>query len=122
MKKWMMLSGAVLFTVAMIAGSSQSGTADEAIEISDVMQEAMKGGLCKKVVDGEASADEKARLLVLLKAMAECEAPKGDAESWNAKTAALVKAAEGVVKGDADATAVLKGAANCKACHDPHRP
>lgn len=121
-KKWSMLAGAVLFTLVVIAGGSQIGAADETIEISDVMKEAMKGGLCKKVVDGEASAEEKARLLVLFKAMAACDAPKGDAESWKEMTIALVTGAEGVVKGDPDAVEFLKGAANCKACHEPHRP
>lgn len=122
MKKWTMMAGAVLFTFAVLAASSQIGTANEPVEIADVMQEAMKGGLCKKVVEGQASADEKARLLELFKGLAENDPPKGEADSWKEKTAALVKGAEAAVKGEPTAGDMLKGAANCKACHDVHRP
>ena len=47
--------------------------------------------------------------------------PKGDAESWKAKTAALKSAAEGVLKGEKGAEEALKKAANCAACHKVHK-
>lgn len=121
-KKWIMLASAFLFTTAFLTGSARFVAEDEPITISEVMKEAMKGGLHKKVTGGAASADEKDRLLILYKGLAENDPPVGDLEGWKAKTAALVLAAESAVKGDAGAPGLLKGAANCKACHDVHRP
>jgi hypothetical protein len=121
-KKWIMLASAFLFTTAFLTGSARFVAEDEPITISEVMKEAMKGGLNKKVAEGSASTDEKGRLLILYKGLAENEPPQGDLESWKAKTAALVLAAEGAVQGEAEAPGLLKGAANCKACHDAHRP
>ncbi|WP_169977705.1 hypothetical protein [Tautonia rosea] len=121
-KKWIMLASAFLFTTAFLTGAARFAAEDAPISISEVMKEAMKGGLNKKVASGEASAEEKDRLLVLFKGLAENEPPEGDLESWKAKTEALVNAAEAAVKGADDAPAMLKSAANCKACHDAHRP
>ena len=121
-KKWIMLASAFLFTSALLTGASRFVADDEEITISAVMKEAMKGGLNKKVIDGDATAEDKERLLVLFKGLAANEPPQGDAESWKKKTTALVEAAEAAVKGDDKAPALLKSAANCKACHDAHRP
>jgi hypothetical protein len=58
----------------------------------------------------------------LYKALAANKPPKGEQASWNAKTKVLVDAAQAAVDGKEDAGAQLMKAANCKACHDAHRP
>lgn len=122
---WGMLVAVAISSTVVLAGAgfSAAGVAEEEeITISSVMKEAMKGGLNKKVIEGEASTEEKDRLLALFQGLAANEPPEGDEESWKEKTKALVEGAEAAVKGEAEAPALLKGAASCKACHDAHRP
>ena len=84
--------------------------------IKDVMKKCMKGGLCKKVAGGKANDEEKKLLVEMFTALAASKPPRGDADSWKAKTSALLKAAQ---DDDDDA---LKKAANCAACHKVHKP
>ena len=92
--------------------------------IEDVMKKGMnpKTGLLKKVQSGDASDEEKKLLAEMFVALGKNEAPKGDAESWKKKTKALAKAGKALVDGDEKAAAMLKKAANCKACHSEHKP
>ncbi len=90
--------------------------------ISEVMGKAHKSGLLKKVTKGGASEEDKEKLLEYYKALAANDPPKGTEEDWKKKTMAIVKAAEGVVKGDADAAKKLGAATNCAACHKVHKP
>ncbi len=69
-----------------------------------------KGGLLKKVADGQADAGQKKELLGLFRELAAATPPKGQAASWKTKTDALVTAG-----------ADLQKAANCKSCHMEHR-
>lgn len=87
-----------------------------------VMKTAFKGPLIKKVAAGDASDEEKKNLYDMLVALGKNKPPKGEADSWKKLTAALVKAGKAVVDGDADGGAMLKKAANCKACHSKHKP
>jgi hypothetical protein len=119
MRKVLTLMLGLGLTLGLVVGFSQAGTRDAAIK--QVMKEAMKGGLCKKVVEGQASAADKEELLKLFKDLAAATPPNGEAESWTTKTKALVSAAQAAVDGSADASAKLKAAANCKACHDVHK-
>ena len=64
---------------------------------------------------GKASAEEKKELIALFTALSKNEPPKGDPESWKAKTKALLDAAK------ADDGAALKKAADCAACHGEHK-
>ena len=90
--------------------------------IKKVMQEAMKKGKLKKVLAGDASDDEKKELLDLYISLMENKAKVGDADSWHKKSEAVVLAAAAVVVGRDGAMDQLKGATNCKACHDVHKP
>jgi len=83
--------------------------------IKDVMKVAHKGGLMKKVADGNASDDEKKQLVELYESLAANKPPKGDDADWKTKTDALLDAAKKV-----DGKALQK-AANCKACHEAHK-
>lgn len=121
--KWMCAVLVAFVGITLVANLGARADDKEAkeIKIKDVMQKCMKGGLCKKVASGEASDEEKAQLVVMFKAMSVAKPPKGDAESWKEKTAALVKGAEAAKAGDANAGKLLMAAANCKACHSVHK-
>lgn len=105
--------------VAMLALVTTTWMAAQAAEpkhsIKEVMKIALKGPLNKKVADGKASDEEKKQLIELYESLAAAMPTKGDADSWKAKTTALLEAAKGT-----DGQALMK-AANCKACHDVHK-
>jgi hypothetical protein len=90
--------------------------------IKEVMEQAHKGGLMKKVADGEASDEEKATLLDLYVSLAENDPPRGDAESFHKLAASAVMGAARVVVGRDGAEAQLAKAVNCMGCHRDHKP
>jgi hypothetical protein len=102
---------------------SLSSTAQEEkkVGIKEVMASCMKGGLCTKVAKGEASADEKKKLVEMFTALAAAKPPKGDEASWKEKTTALLDAAKAAAEGKDGAADKLKAAANCMACHSVHK-
>lgn len=112
--------GVVAISTGLLVGAKAQDEKKDAIK--QAMKVCMKGGLCKKVAGGQASDDDKKKLLAMFEAMAAEAPPKGDADSWKAKTGALVAAAKKAVDGGADAGAALKAAANCKECHKSHKP
>lgn len=111
----------VALLVGIVAMPVSAEDAKPKYTIKDVMKKAMKGPLLKKVAGGEASEEEKKELYEMLVALGQNEPKKGDAESWKMLTGALVKAGKAAVDGDADAGSKLEKAANCKACHTPHK-
>jgi hypothetical protein len=90
--------------------------------IKDVMENAHKAGLLKKVLDGQASQEEKMTLLDHYVSLTESAPPQGSPEGWQAKANAVVVAAAKVATGRDDGTELLKGATNCAACHKEHKP
>lgn len=122
MSKWIGLSlVAVLAVVFTVKYTVAEDAAAPKYSVKDVMKTAMKGGLCKKVASGDASAEETKQLIELLESMAAAKVAKGDADSWKEKTSALVAAAKGVAAGTDGAGAKLAAAANCAACHKVHK-
>lgn len=91
------------------------------ITIKQVMKTAMKGGLLKKVASGDADEAEKKELHNMLVALSKNTPKKGEAESWEKFTGALVKAGKAAVDGDEGAGEMLTKAANCKGCHEAHK-
>jgi hypothetical protein len=89
--------------------------------IKDVMVTAYKEKLAKRVIQGEATTDEKERLLTLYQALAEAKPPRGSRASWQKKTDALVQAAQAAIQGQADAPMLLKKTMECGACHTRHK-
>lgn len=69
----------------------------------------------------KSNPDELKALLAGYQAMAKLKPKKGDEASWKAKNAALIAAAELVVKGDEKGIAALKAASDCKGCHSVHK-
>lgn len=112
-----------LVTLACLNVTVQATPPDDAEPkhtIKEVMQ-AMKKGLLKKVVSGEATAEEKTQLLDYYISLVENTPKKGDANSWHKLAGDAAKAAAKVVVGREGATDELKAATNCKACHDVHK-
>jgi hypothetical protein len=115
MLRGLIAGGLCLFALAILLDNNVSGGDKDKVTIKVVMQKAMKGGLCKKVVSGEANADEKKQLVEYFTALTKLTPPKGEEASWKEKTTALLDAAK------KDDTAALKKAADCNACHSEHK-
>lgn len=91
------------------------------LTIKDIMIEAHKKGLVKKVAIGKASDKENKRLHELYKKLQKLKPPKGDQKSWDTKTKALVDAAKAAVEKKENFKAKLKAATNCAQCHKVHK-
>ncbi len=105
-----------------IAALSFSSTAP-ALEISDVMKDAMKGeaSLYQRVAKGQASDDDAQLLFKYVSELAKNTPPRGDQSSWDRKTKALISAAQQVAFGNKQAVRALQTAGNCKSCHSSHK-
>lgn len=92
--------------------------------IKEVMKATNKGdaSIGKRVAQGMGTAEDFARLVEYYASLPLCTPEKGDKASWEAKSAALLKAAQALKPGDAESLAAYKKAANCKACHSAHKP
>jgi hypothetical protein len=116
-------SSVVVFALAVaINGSSVEGAKDkEPLAIKAIMKKAhtpaKKGEatLRDKVISGKATDDEKKELIALYTDLAANKCPKGDADDWKTRTAAILKAAK------ADDGKELKKASDCKGCHSMHK-
>jgi hypothetical protein len=117
--------GTTVGTMLMLVASSP-GAPKPKFTIKQVMKEAIKGhsALVKKACKGTATPAELAKMVEYFQAMAACEPPKGDLESWQEKTGALLDAARRVQKAPTDKTAsfALEQAVECRQCHNPHKP
>lgn len=90
--------------------------------VKEVMQGAHKSGLLKKVLEDEASQEEKIELLDHYVSLAENKPIKGDPKAWEEKTNSIVLAAAKAAVGRDDGTELLQKVTNCMACHREHRP
>ena len=96
-------------------------------EIKDVMKGAHlapegEKSLRDKVLEGNASAEDKQKLLDFYISLAENEPPKGDAAEFQKKTRAVVLSVAKIVVGRDGAVEELRVATNCAACHKEHKP
>jgi hypothetical protein len=89
--------------------------------IKEVMVNAHKDGLLKKILAGEASAEEKMVLLDHYISMVECAPPKGELASWQTLSGKAALAAAKVAVGREGSLDELKAATNCAACHKAHK-
>ena len=119
------LSVAALTAGAVLAGSvAAAGKPKHSIK--KVMKEAIKGdhALVKKACRGTATKDELAKMVEYFHAMTEDSPPRGDAESWKKKSAALHEAAVALQKDpqNKDLAFRLEQAVECRQCHNAHKP
>jgi hypothetical protein len=101
---------------------AQDAAAEPKYTIKEIMEAAHKGGLMQKVVDGDASDEEKAQLLDLYLSLLENEPPLGEPAAFHEKAAMAVVAAARVVVGREGAEEELKKGVVCAACHKEHKP
>src|SRR5262249_37950585 len=118
MRKVLWAAGAL----AIVAVVGLNVRADDPKPIKDIMEQAHKQGLRKKVLDGKARDDEKKTLLALYEDLAKNKPPQGDEGAWKKKTEAIVKAAKSVSEGNKAALKTLTTATDCKACHKDFKP
>ena len=102
--------------------ANQDDPPEKRLTIKDIMKEAHKDGLIKKVATDKATKKETKRLHELYTEMAKLSPPKGDKKSWDEKTKALVDSAKAAVDKDPNFKTKLKNASNCSACHKLHKP
>jgi hypothetical protein len=113
---------AALLAIVALVSTSVAGFANEAI--ATVMKNAFKGdtSLYKTVASGKASEADARKLAAYVKTLTENEPPRGDAESWNKKTAALKRAVDLLANGNKQAMMEVQKAGNCRSCHTAHKP
>jgi cytochrome c556 len=124
MKKTNILILAAISMLATVAFNSFAAGDKEDSTISKTMKAHFKGDTSdiKKAAKGELSKDEVAKLVTAVKALSSEKPPEGDAADYKKKNDALVAALEKLASGAEGAGAAVKEAANCKACHEAHKP
>ena len=95
---------------------------DDVKPIKEVMAEAMKGGLQKKIVKGDASDEEKMKFLDMMISLVENDPPKGDPTEWKMAAGTAMMNAAKVVVGREGAAEALAESTNCMACHAKFKP
>ncbi len=117
--------GLVIVVLAASAGWYASRADDDSrMVIIAAMRRVFTGQdppLIQRVAAGDSNDVEKQRLLKVLTGLANTQPDRGSVESWKAKTAALLSAAEDVIDGKEGAGDRLRAASNCRACHAVHR-
>ena len=114
----MIVSASAVFGLAFLLHSTIQGVGNDPVAIKVVMAKAMKSGLHKRVVTGEATDEETKNLIALFTELAKNKCPKGDADDWKARTEALIAGAKSAKE---DGGKALKKAGDCKGCHLTHR-
>ncbi len=111
----------LLFTGFGFAPGAEPPPRDD-VEIKDVMQEVMKGGLLRKAMKDDASLEDRMRVLDMFVSLSESEALKGDADEWNAATSDVLTSYAKFLVGREGGAEAVKAATNCKSCHDRFKP
>ncbi len=122
MVKCCLMVGLTLGLLGLALPSSGEEKEKPKYTIKEVMKEAHKSGLMKKVASGKADKADQEKLAEMYAALAKNKPPQGEAKSWGEKTEALIKASKDVLAGKKGAGAELTKAANCMACHSVHKP
>jgi len=113
--KYTLIGMSLVLGLVFIANSDGAGEKDKPkYTIKEVMAEAHKSGLWKKVAAGTAEKEDREKLADLYKALVQSKPPKGDEDAWKKTTTEMHKIAVDAIK-DPDAGKKLK--VNCGACH-----
>jgi hypothetical protein len=112
------LAANLVFGLTIVALGGPADQDKPKYTISEVMQQAHKGGLLKKVQEGKAN-DEDVKLLVeYYKALTLNKPPAGDENAWKKQTEKMYSDAKLIADGKKDdGIAALKKDINCMNCH-----
>ena len=90
----------------------------------EVMQAIHKGqdNIGKRAGQGTASKEDLAKMVEYYESLPLNEPPRGAMASWKEKNGKLVSAASALKSAKPGAAEMYKAAANCKACHNEHKP
>ena len=115
-----LVSSFAIVAILLLGFSHANSFNAEKKTIKEVMKAGMAGNtsLLKKVLSGDASAEEKMKLLDLYIDLVENDAPKGDETEWKMMAGMSMLTAAKVVAGREGAIDELKKATDCKSCHD----
>ncbi len=122
----MHLFGFAVLTLGLFVGSAYRAadnddkpkyTIKQAMKMAHGKADKKTPSLSDKVLAGEASTEDKAKLLELYTAIAANKAPKGDADAWKETTTGIINAIKGVIDSKENADVDLRKALNCKGCH-----
>lgn len=114
-------------TVEVVAGTDTLITpekrTDQGFNIAEFMKSYHQGevSLAQRARTGDAEVEELEFLLRNYQLLAATPAPRGSAEGWRTRTAALVSATEALLAQTPDARYRYAAASKCKDCHDEHR-
>ncbi|MCY2980407.1 MAG: hypothetical protein NTU79_17210 [Planctomycetota bacterium] len=117
----MRLVSSIAIAAILLLGFSHANSFNaEKKTIKEVMKAGLAGNtsLLNKVLGGDASAEEKMKLLDLYIDLVENDAPKGDETEWKMMAGMAMLTAAKVVAGREGAIDELKKASDCKSCHD----
>jgi len=115
------LTGAAL----LAAGICSLQAADQPkLSIHDIMEKGFKGreSAAARVGKGEGTKEDFKLLADLTKDLPLNKPELGDEKAYKEKATAVAAAAKLLVEGKPGALDQWKKAANCKACHEAHRP
>jgi mono/diheme cytochrome c family protein len=125
---WSLLTMLVLglaFTAIAVAQEGDEAkpemTVEEVMETVHMAPEGEKT-LLAIVLEGNATQEQKQKLLDAYINMAENDPPMGELQDWRVKTYTILREAAKVAVGRKGAEAGLKTATNCAACHKAHKP
>jgi hypothetical protein len=119
--KYFLSAALGLGMIANVFATKPEDTEKPKHTIKEIMDLAHKKGLYKKVVMGNASADDKTELASLYSDLVKNTPEKGSPESWKEKAEAVASAAKDVAADKPDSIAALKKANNCGGCHKAHK-
>ena len=126
MNKRTLVTSLIAITLLGGAAALRLGAADAKPKhtVKEVMKTLHKGddSVAKRVSDGHGTKEDIVKLVEYYESLPLCTPEKGEKESWNEKTTALLKAAKSLKAGEPGALEVYKKAVNCRACHSVHRP
>ena len=113
-----------LFTAFAFAPLALAETKKPKYTVKEVMQAIHKGqdNIGKRAVQGVASKEDIAKLAEYYESLPLNDPPRGEFASWKEKTGKLVAASKALKAGNPGAADLYKNAANCKACHNVHKP